>query len=113
MTVSVGGAVYLLPTASSLDFLVSLRRVACGSSVLKFLWFMVSPVVSRGLSFLVLFSFRCTGGSMEEYNERRAQSRDFNADAVKKLSEQGLSQRAIAEKLSVSRALVQKYLRIL
>lgn len=51
------------------------------------------------------------GGSMEEYNKRRAQSRDFNAESVKRLSEQGLSQRAIAEKLSVSRALVQKYLR--
>ena len=48
---------------------------------------------------------------MEEYNEERAKSRDFNVAAVKQLSEQGLSQRSIAEKLSVSRSLVQKYLR--
>lgn len=48
---------------------------------------------------------------MKEYNEERAKSRDFNVAAVKQLSEQGLSQRAIAERLSVSRALVQKYLK--
>lgn len=53
------------------------------------------------------------GGSMEEYNEKRGQSRDFNADAVKKLSEQGLSQRAIAEKLGVSLGLVNKYKKLI
>ncbi len=46
----------------------------------------------------------------QEYNEDRARSRDFNSESVKKLSERGLSQRAIAEKLGVSRALVRKYL---
>lgn len=50
---------------------------------------------------------------MEEYNERRGQSRDFNADAVKKLSEQGLSQRAIAEKLGISLGLVNKYKKLI
>lgn len=50
---------------------------------------------------------------MEEYNEKRGQSRDFNADAVKKLSEQGLSQRAIAEKLGVSLGLVNKYKKLI
>lgn len=50
------------------------------------------------------------GGTMQEYNERRSQSRDFNVESVKRLSEQGLSQREIAKKLSVSRSLVRKYL---
>lgn len=36
--------------------------------------------------------------------------RDFNAESVKRLSEQGLSQRAIAEKLGVPRRLVKTYL---
>lgn len=48
--------------------------------------------------------------TIKEYQEERAKCRDFNVSVVKQLSEQGLSQRAIAEKLGVSRRLVRKYL---
>ena len=53
------------------------------------------------------------GGSMEEYNDKRAQSRVFNVESVKRLSEQGLSQRAIAEKLGISLGLVNKYKKLI
>ena len=51
------------------------------------------------------------GGTMQEYNERRSQSRDFNTEAMKKLKEEGCSNRGIARELGVSEGLVRKYLK--
>ena len=51
------------------------------------------------------------GGSMQNYKERRAQSREFNTESVKALSEKGFSIRRIAEQLGISKTHVQRLLR--
>lgn len=51
------------------------------------------------------------GGSMQNYKERRAQSREFNTESVKALSEKGFSICRIAEQLGISKTHVQRLLR--